>query len=404
MESLDLDSSLLLPIFHFSLSTASFLVSIQLSNRARRISAPLVYGFAVLSLHTSPRLSWIYQGAASYWNLMIWVWMHHATTVFFVETFQFPCVPMSKEGWILAYKIWADPRHQVNWSTYMQTREQRVIKSRSYLFFALRRIAKIALCWYLELRIINPAIASHFQFRAEDFAPRYEPLIRRTYYDTTMDFREFQIRTVISVYWIWLAYLLLDGANVLLSIFFVSILRFDRPEEWMPLFGSVVHTSSIRGFWGKFWHGLAAPSCASSGRFLTRSTLRVRSRSAGEKIFIVFWTFFVSAVIHAAAEWQADEPVFLWRQLQFWLTNFFAAALETLIIGIWNQIAKYLGLCSNRAAKLCFKVIGHLWVFVFFLWIVPGWQYPKLFVALTPPQAAEIRDGSNAFLELLLSG
>ena len=113
--------------------------------------------FAIFSLQTSIHLSWVYQGAASYWNLMIWIWMHHASSVLFIEAFQFPCVPMSKQGWTLAYKIWADPQNQLDWSTYMQAYYRTTVRARIYITFFLRRTAKLVLCWYIEFQIINAA-------------------------------------------------------------------------------------------------------------------------------------------------------------------------------------------------------------------------------------------------------
>jgi hypothetical protein len=67
-----------------------------------------------------------------------------------------------------------------------------------------------------------------------------------------MTHRELQIRFFMSVYWIWIASLMLDFFHVLLSIFFVAVLRIDAPDEWPPLFGSRGQAYSIRRFWTRF--------------------------------------------------------------------------------------------------------------------------------------------------------
>jgi hypothetical protein len=110
-----------------------------------------------------------------------------------------------------------------------------------------------------------------------------------------------EVRLFLSVYWIWIAYLMLDMYNVLLSIFFSVILRLDTPDEWKPLFGSPLQAYSICRFWTKFWHRLTVSCCASSGKQVTRR-LGMTPSSHCEKTFVTFWTFLLSGVCHVVMD------------------------------------------------------------------------------------------------------
>ncbi|PSN63280.1 hypothetical protein BS50DRAFT_612528 [Corynespora cassiicola Philippines] len=382
----------LTPIFYFALSSATFLAAVRLQHFGRLCLAPILLGSAVLSLTTSTRLSWVYPGVASYWNLLQCVWMHHAASVLYIDRFRFPnTCRTTSEAWLLAYKIYNDPQRQLDWPDYLPNRNGQSTSWRKRYVFALLRAAKVTLCWMIQLHVIGPAVISHFRLSADDFAPSRHALFGRllrpqSESESHFTMREIQFRSVMSVYWIWLAYLMLDGANVVLSIFFVTVARLDAPEEWPPLFGSPWHGSSIRGFWGKFWHRLAGPSCASSAKLITHHFLRLESPSRGEKMIVAFWTFFVSGVIHAVADWQGGETVMPAGELQFWLSNFAAGAIEVLFMTAAKRLLRNKNGMFARSLQFqaTRKIIGFIWVFAFFFWAVPAWQYPKFYEALKP--------------------
>ncbi|KAF2469720.1 uncharacterized protein BDR25DRAFT_227320 [Lindgomyces ingoldianus] len=384
------------PTIFCTISFATFFAAIRLSRRGRLYLAPLLFGSAVFSVKNSTYLSWVFPGAPSYWNLFMCVWMHHAASVLYIEPFQLPLVSSKgKEAWILAYKIWNDPQRQLKWSTYLQKKNPEPTAYTKRFIFVLRRVVKVAICWLLQLRVIGPTVSTYFRLTAADFAPSYHPFVSRLLWPDSgpaITIREIQLRSLMSVYWIWLAFLLLDGANVLLSIFFVAVLRIDTPEEWPPLYGSPLRGSSIRGFWAKFWHRLAGPSCACSGRLITRRIMRLAPHSNYEKVVIAFWTFFVSGVFHAVADWQGGETVMPVGEMQFWLANFAAGAIEMLVVGAVGRRLRDGRLGQALRSNVLRKTIGFVWVFAFFFWVVPMWQYPKFYAAMRPARRVVIRE------------
>jgi hypothetical protein len=238
------------------------------------------------------------------------------------------------------------------------------------------------------LFVIGPAVPLYFNFTAQDFAPSRQVFIRRLLsprIGPPITHRELQIRFFISVYWIWIAYLMLDFFHVLLSIFFVAVLRVDAPDEWPPLFGSPGQAYSIRRFWTRFWHRLTVPSCASSGQLVTRRLAGMTPGSRPERVFITFWTFCLSGVCHTVADWQAGELSRPMDDIVFFLANFAAGVVESLIVTWVDRTWKRHG--RGRVHQLLWsdagrKTIGFAWVLGFFFWVAPKWQYPKLYDTL----------------------
>jgi hypothetical protein len=182
-----------------------------------------------------------------------------------------------------------------------------------------------------------------------------------------------------------MSYLALDLGHVLLSIFFVAILRIDAPEEWPPLFGSPLEAYSVRRFWAKFWHRLSAPCCASLGRLVSRRVAGMRPGSRLEKLFIIFWIFLLSAVYHAVADWQAEEPCTPACDLYFYLAHFAAGAIETFVPPMVERALKWTN--NGRVRQLLWsesgrRYIGYAWFLGVFVWSVPKWQYQKFHFTL----------------------
>lgn len=382
-------SELLIPPAFFILSTFIFLVAIQLPSWARVLSSPFIFAAAIYSLHTSYYLG-PHTGANGLWALLNCVWILHAASTLFFERLK---LPQDAPPWTSAYKCWADPQRQINWNAFSP--KASFATSSNRVFFAVRRFFKAILCWLFHACVVEPFTLLYFGFEAQDFAPSRQVLIRRLIWPSIgseIDSREIQIRLFVSISWIWMGYLMLDTCHVLLSILFVSILRIDTPEEWPPLFGSPLDAYSIRRFWVKFWHRMTVPSCYSTGVFFARGVVGFTPSSRAEKLFIAFWAFFLSAIYHAIADWQAGEPCCPTADFVFFMANFGAAAIETMVVPMiaplwkeksssrWCQI-----LLSERGRKL----IGYVWLLGFFFWIVPKWQYPKVHMVLLETEDSE---------------
>ncbi|KGO50681.1 hypothetical protein PEX2_063190 [Penicillium expansum] len=376
----------LIPPAFFALSSAVFYVAIHLPYKGRLCLSPLLFGSAVLSLRTSPYLTWL-TGMNVLWALFACIWIQHAAAVLYFDQLR---VQQTGSLWLSTYKIWNDPQRRM--SRGIPPGYKRSIWSPSRVRFTFYQLGKVTLCWALHLFIIGPLVPLYFNFTAQDFAPSRQVFLRRLLPllndHTPITLREIQIRFFLSIYWIWIAYLMLDLCNALLSILFSVILRLDTPNEWQPLFGSPLQAYSIRHFWTKFWHRLTVSCCASSGKQVTRRLVRMNPRSRSEKIFVAFWTFLLSGLCHVVADWQAGEPCHPYDDLLFFVANFVAGAVELLVVRRLALVKRRCCADNDRVSWLVCSntikaVVGYVWVLGFFFWITPKWQYPKLLAVLT---------------------
>ncbi|KAJ5950782.1 uncharacterized protein N7479_009195 [Penicillium vulpinum] len=386
-------SELLIPPGFFIFSTFIFLIAIQLPSWARILSSPFIFGTAIYSLHTSYYFG-PHTGVNGLWALLNCVWVLHAASTLFFEQLK---LPQGALPWTSAYKVWADPQRQINWNVF--SAKDSFVTSSDRVFFAVRRLCKTIICCLLHVCVVEPFTLLYFGLEAQDFAPSRQVLFRRLLWPDAgpvIDSRELQIRLFVSVSWIWTGYLMLDTCHVLLSIFFVTILRIDNPEEWPPLFGSPLEAYSVRRFWVKFWHRMTVPSCTYTGKFFTRRIAKLAPGARAEKLFIAFWAFFLSAIYHAMADWQAGEPCCPTADFVFFMANFGAAAIETIAVPITSSLLK--GRSNSRLCQILLsergrKLIGYAWLLGFFFWIVPKWQYPKVYLVLRETEGSQYLKG-----------
>ena len=374
----------LIPPAWFAVSSAVFFVSIHLPIKSRLYLSPFLIGTAILSLRASPYLTWL-TGMNVLWALFACIWIQHAVAVLYFDQLK---MPPTASSWLSTYKIWNDPRRQV--SRGIPVQQQSPPRPPSRIKFTCYRLGKILLCWTLQLFIVGPLVPFYFGFTAQDFSPSRQTFLRRclslVHQAPPITLREIQIRLFLSVYWIWIAYLMLDLCNFFLAVLFSVILRLDPPEEWPPLFGSPRQAYSIRRFWTKFWHRLTVPCCAASGKQITRHLIGMIPGSRSEKVFVAFWTFLLSGLCHVVADWQAGEPCHPGDDLLFFVANFAAIALELMVVPrLKSRVKRY---CADeKVARLAGSgwvevVVGYVWVLAFFFWITPKWQYPKLHAVL----------------------
>ncbi|GFG05006.1 hypothetical protein IFM61606_02643 [Aspergillus udagawae] len=372
----------IVPPAMFALSSAAFFKAVHLPYKGRLYVAPLLFGSAVLSLQTSHYLTWL-TGMNVLWALFSCIWIHHAASVLYIDQLS---SPRTASPWIAAYKIWNDPQRHLNLIA-LQRREETCSNSRR-IWFALRRLSWTVSCWLLQLSIVGPLLSIYFTFNAEDFAPSRQILIRRLlslHPEPPFTVHEMQIRFYVSVYWIWIAYLMLELCNTVLALLFVVVLRLDNPEDWTPLFGSPLQAYSIRRFWTKFWHRLTVAPCVSSGRLITRRVAGFRPGSQHEKVFIAFWAFLLSGICHVVADWAAGEPCYPVDDMFFFIANFLAGAIES---AIGKRLEHAMKKSKNSKVRWLFRsgivrqIIGYAWVLGFMFWITPKWQYRKLHASL----------------------
>ncbi|KAI0100944.1 membrane bound O-acyl transferase family-domain-containing protein, partial [Nemania sp. FL0031] len=134
------------------------------------------------------------------------------------------------------------------------------------------------------------------------------------------------LRAMLSLRWIWDTYFLLNICHHFLALTFVAILRWDLPQEWPPLFGSVADTYSLLRFWGVFWHRLHTnvfevlmPQVLMNALQQAREPRRRRS-TAWEKSLRALWMFTLSALYHIAVNWVVLGQGNTVHELRFFLS------------------------------------------------------------------------------------
>ncbi|KAK3304336.1 membrane bound O-acyl transferase family-domain-containing protein [Chaetomium strumarium] len=138
--------------------------------------------------------------------------------------------------------------------------------------------------------------------------------------------RDLYLRALVSSQWIWDTCLLLTSAHDLLAAVFVSVLQWDRPPEWPPLFGSITEAYSLRRFWGVFWHRLhvAVFDAYLSMVFRVKSDITFRALRA-------LWMFMLSALFHAISNWVLTRRFHAVPESRFFLSNYVVCLAETIL-------------------------------------------------------------------------
>lgn len=412
--------SALIPVTYFGISSAISLIALNVSQVYRVYFAPLLLLFALLSFrHLNDIPSWL--GLNSLWGLFVTIYVMHITAVLYIE--KWVLVPVNDEDvesvvgtqdhrrrsipWDLkaAYKVWANPR----WLPPTPPSNDKTIgvlgdikkphlrtdaKRSTMTSFVLIRITK--LCAYgLSRRLIATHIfPGHFRpMTIDDFSLDRERFISRLFSHPStaaaiasgvgaIQLRESLLRAVLAVDWVIAAYLLLEGCHHVFALLFVCVLRLDEPEEWPPLFGSIWQITSVQRFWGGFWHRLVVGPYGSHAAILSRRLLGFAPGSSLDKAFVAFCIFLISGLAHSAVCWEMGQPCGVWRDVAWFVANFGAGAVESVVQKRGSDLAERVGLGQRYhtfASRLGAKVLGFLWVFTFFFWSVPKWQFPKIY-------------------------
>jgi hypothetical protein len=215
--------------------------------------------------------------------------------------------------------------------------------------------------------------------------------------------REMCLRAIISTQWIWNSYSLLSSAHDLLAVLLVSVLRWDRPDEWPLLFGNIADATSLRRFWGRFWHRLHVPlfdsymySMATAvchpwfGNIVTGHALQQlapptplpqqqqqqqqrqpsRARDVFRKVVRALWIFCMSAACHAASNWVMMGRASVVGEFRFFLSNFLICLVETMVE--WGLFAEGSCLLQAGAPK---RLFGYIWTMLVIFSVAPAWQF-----------------------------
>lgn len=307
------------------------------------------------------------------------------------------------------YKVWSNPRWlaptpasnndtEVLLGDVKQPYRGTSAKRTTMTSFALIRITKLGAYGFIYSLIATHIFPGHFRpMTVDDFSPHRERFISRLIFHPSaaaaaavapgfegIQLRETLLRAVLAIDWVIAAYLLLEGCHHVSALLFVCVLRLDEPEEWPPFFGSIWQITSVQRFWGRFWHRLVVGPYGSHAAVLSRRLLGFEARSWPDKVFMTFCIFLFSGLAHSAVSWEMGQRCGVWRDLAWFAANFGAGAVELAVQKQGAALAQRMGLGKSYhafASGLGAKVLGFLWVFAFFFWSVPKWQFPKIYCA-----------------------
>lgn len=386
----------------FFLSIAVFFHLVNIPNPRRLILSPLLYLPAGVSFYLS---EWWPGDLNSLWGLLLCIWFGHSTSLLFVENDRIyeegeylarwsKLAPYIHPKFLKGVKLWNNPR-------LLGTPHECILKSpkpaipsglRAFTIIrAAKLITYIGLYFYIKTYIF-PGI--FMPIGMNEFDPHHQVYFRRLllpssqevngYEHDAVTLRETLLRTAFVAYWTFSAVAMLDGAHAALSLLSVSILGFDTPAEWPPIFGPLTQAWSMRRFWGKFWHQIIRRTYTNYGELVSRRILGLRKGSALDKLIVIFAIFFLSGVSHGVVSWRLRDCA--WRGDVWWFClNFGVGLAEVLVLGVVRALFKSLGRehwVKRVQGGVLGRFIGYIWVFGFMFWSVPKWQYPKVYCVL----------------------
>lgn len=376
-----MDLSPVIPLAYYGASSVITVHCLRQPKRVRLLVLAPVLLLSLLALSNAKKLSWPMGLDSTFASMVVFYLPYSVKILALDEMPSHPEVATQRWTFVNCYRIWNNPRNIAPRAPLLdKTEDHKDEKEVPRLKFALHMAAKMAAMWAFDSLVCRKVLYAAFAgVSLHSFAPDQELLTLGRLLQ--MSAADHHLRAVMSVQWIWSAYFFLEFYHSLLAIVFVSICRFDHPKEWPALFGSAMHTSSIRGFWGRFWHRLTIPTYASYGQLISRKLLGLAPGSRAEKTLVPMCIFTFSGFSHSLVGWAMGDAA-LERDTIFFVINFAAVAAEIAISKA--RKSGFLELPSPAMPAWLSQLAGMLGVFAFFYTVVPMWMYPKVYASLLP--------------------
>ncbi|KAK8048283.1 hypothetical protein PG994_010013 [Apiospora phragmitis] len=187
------------------------------------------------------------------------------------------------------------------------------------------------------------------------------------------------LRAYMSVEFFIYSHAVLTGLHDLAALIGVSLLGWDQPQDWPPLFGDITEAYTLRRFWGVYWHRLHVASLSSfmpaalrSGPAAGLKNDKRRLKSAALRTLVIFT---LSALVHAAVGWfiMRDSSSFVGGDVCFLLLNGAVCVLE-------RVVERRLGRAVPGGVRgWWFRPLGYVWVLLVFLCVAPACLYPWIY-------------------------
>ena len=401
-------SKVTVPIAYYTLANVAFSYTLHGSFHTKLISFPIMLWLAVSAF----RCAAYWPGEIpTLWGLLMTTWLAHTNSVLWLEDHSQLShakrlqPSLSSNGGIHASWLWDNPRligtkrsvlAARNISKHNHKQQQQHHSEVHLPTWTLRQLLRllVLVCIFTYQHQIFPGLA--MPLTKADFHPDRESLFRRFFFHSKngshstsaipfIDAHELKLRSILAIWWAAGTYLGLTICHLALSLLFVVVIRTDKPEDWPALFGSMTQITSLRAFWSKFWHKIVVRSYTNYGLFFSRRILRLRRGSKGEELVVIAAVFFLSGCAHSVVAWQLGDRCGWGRDVMWFLGNFVGGLVEVVVRKGIERIAR---VCGQEDVFLRLRngsvgrVVGFLWVFLFFFWSVPKWLYPKIDCAI----------------------
>lgn len=327
------------------------------------------------------------------WDQSVTLYILHAISVLYIEKVPAPVPPRperaSDSNWTIlrqrwlwrlrtTYRLWGNPQLlRVQSSVYDEKSPQESQKRTQDLFtFIFLRAVKIPLYYYVHKCLLPTLFRETIEvIRPGDVGTEQQKLLCRLGEFTG---REAVVRAYTATLWIWESLVFLDGANSILALVFV-LAGIDQPEDWPPLFGSLGDATTLRKFWGAFWHKLAVRPYKNYGRLLAGLS-GIQPTSVYFKVIVALVVFGLSGITHAIVTWHNGLNDW-YLEIGWFILNFCGCLVETVFLSTIRTLGFQMGWSRQlREIEQSWfgSFLGYTWVFAFFFWSVPQLQYPRM--------------------------
>ncbi|KAJ5190086.1 hypothetical protein N7491_007871 [Penicillium cf. griseofulvum] len=147
------------------------------------------------------------------------------------------------------------------------------------------------------------------------------------------------------------------------------LLGISQPEDWPPFFGSIVNVTTVRAFWGQFWHQMIRRTVnVYTGAFCDMIKLQPGTIHRYTRLWL---SFAISGVMHATSTYIIPAPLnlsFSDRSLgffQFFLLQAAAITAEDVVLWLYPRIA------PTSTHRWRFQWVGYAWVICWFGYSLP---------------------------------
>ncbi|KAF7164739.1 hypothetical protein CNMCM6106_001151 [Aspergillus hiratsukae] len=149
-------------------------------------------------------------------------------------------------------------------------------------------------------------------------------------------------------------------------------LGISSPHQWPGLFGSILETYTLRGFWGRFWHQVFRWPMQSIASYVCRDLLRLPRPSLVERYLNITCVFAISVFLHLAIDGRAGIYHPYSGALRCFLVQPLGIMLED---AVQEAFRRFRG-NTKPHSTIWTRLIGYVWVWGFLMLVAPLYNFP----------------------------